>query len=514
MKKIITFLIAPFLLNLVACDKFLDKNPDSRVELDTAEKVQKFLVSAYPSVSPAVLTEFSSDNIDDIGANNRYTLPFIEEIVYWKDFHEYGNRDGLRSIWNDSYSSIYHANLALEAIGKLPDSPRASAAKGEALVARAYAHFVLVNLFGKHYNTTTSSTDLGVAYVDAPITEFRAQRPRNTVAEVYQRIEQDLTEGLALINDSYYSVPKFHFTKKAAQAFAARFYLYKENWVKAEEMATAVLGETIVPSVLRNWSAFQSLLPGDPHAKEFSRDDVEANILLTTIVTKANSYIDETSVARFTHGAALASRETFLDGNNLWGGDQSAYKDKPYVRYRPEISKYTFTKYPKYANSRSQVALFNSDEILLIRAEARILQSNYTGALSDLNLFTSRYLTVATAYTQSDINTAYDRIASSSYDTTTKLSYATQKKALHPAFTIPSGAENMIHYLLQCRRLLTLGEGLRWYDIRRYGIEVYRHQLDNEGNAYVKEVLTPTDNRRTLPLPVDVVAAGLEQNPR
>lgn len=160
------------------------------------------------------------------------------------------------------------------------------------------------------------------------------------------------------------------------------------------------------------------------------------------------------------------------------------------------------------------MALFNSDEILLIRAEARILQSNYTGALSDLNLFTSRYLTVATAYTQSDINTAYDRIASSSYDTTTKLSYATQKKALHPAFTIPSGAENMIHYLLQCRRLLTLGEGLRWYDIRRYGIEVYRHQLDNEGNAYVKEVLTPTDNRRTLPLPVDVVAAGLEQNPR
>ena len=80
MKKIITFLIAPFLLNLVACDKFLDKNPDSRVELDTAEKVQKFLVSAYPSVSPAVLTEFSSDNIDDIGANNRYTLPFIEGL--------------------------------------------------------------------------------------------------------------------------------------------------------------------------------------------------------------------------------------------------------------------------------------------------------------------------------------------------------------------------------------------------------------------------------------------------
>ena len=514
MKKIITFLIAPFLLNLVACNKFLDEKPDSRVELDSAEKVQKLLVNAYPSISPAVLTEFSSDNIDDIGANNRYTLPFIEEIVYWKDFHEYGYRDGLRSIWNDSYSSIYHANLALEALANLPASPRARAATGAALVARAYAHFVLVTLFGKHYNTTSSSTDLGVAYIDTPITEFRAQRPRNTVAEVYQRIEHDLSEGLALINDTYYNVPKFHFTKKAAQAFAARFYLYKEDWVRAEQMATAVLGETIVPSTLRNWGAFQSLLPSDPHAKEFSRDDIQANILLSTIVTKANSFIDETSVARFTHGAALASRETFLDRNNLWGGDQSAYRDKPYVRYRPEISKYTFTKYPKYANSRSQVALLNADEILLIRAEARILQNNITGALADLNLFTSRYLTVATSYTQSDINTAYDRITISNYDTATKLSHATQKKALHPSFTIPSGAENMIHYLLQCRRLLTLGEGLRWYDIRRYGIEVYRHQLDNEGNAYVQEVLSPTDNRRTLPLPSDVVAAGLEQNPR
>ena len=81
MKKIITFLIAPFLLNLVACDKFLDKNPDSRVELDTAEKVQKFLVSAYPSVSPAVLTEFSSDNIDDIGANNRYNFFYKRQSV-------------------------------------------------------------------------------------------------------------------------------------------------------------------------------------------------------------------------------------------------------------------------------------------------------------------------------------------------------------------------------------------------------------------------------------------------
>ena len=79
---------------------------------------------------------------------------------------------------------------------------------------------------------------------------------------------------------------------------------------------------------------------------------------------------------------------------------------------------------------------------------------------------------------------------------------------------IDNTQENLLHFLLQCRRLLTLGEGLRWYDIRRYGIEIHRHQLDNEGTAYVKSVLSKDDKRRTLPLPVDVVAAGMQQNDR
>ena len=48
------------LLSVVACDKYLDKDPDSRVTVDSADKVQKLLVSAYPTSTPAVVTEFSS----------------------------------------------------------------------------------------------------------------------------------------------------------------------------------------------------------------------------------------------------------------------------------------------------------------------------------------------------------------------------------------------------------------------------------------------------------------------
>ncbi|EGD35012.1 hypothetical protein HMPREF9071_0438 [Capnocytophaga sp. oral taxon 338 str. F0234] len=513
MKKNKIYFITLLLFSLVGCNKFLDKNPDNRVELDSADKIQKFLVSAYPNRTTALVTEFSSDNIDDIGEGNRRTLPFISELVYWdKNFHEYGARDGLRNIWSDNYSMIYHANVALEAIENLGENtPELRASKGEALVIRAYAHFILVNLFGKHYNTQTSNTDLGVPYLEESINEFKAERSRNTVADVYQRIERDLIQGLELINDSYYKVPKLHFNKRAAQAFAARFYLYYEKWDQAEAMATQALGGVETPTTLRNWGTFQALSSEDPHAKEYTRDDLDANIFLATVHTNATSYIDGTAVARFTHGAAISVRETFRAENNLW---QNNYKDKAFERYRTEISKYTYTKYPTYVNNRSQIVLFSTDETLLVRAEARILQKNYVGAISDLNLFTKGYLTAGTQFTQNEINTGYQHIEYSSYDTTTMLSHATQKKHLYPAFSIDSEQENLLHFLLQCRRLLTLGEGLRWYDIRRYGIEIYRHQLDNEGTAYVKAILSKDDKRRTLPLPVDVVAAGMQQNER
>ena len=134
-------LLALLLCCLVGCNKFLDKNPDSRVELDSADKIQKFLVSAYPNRTTAVVTEFSSDNIDDIGANNRRTIPFISELAYWeRDFHEYSARDGLRNLWSDNYSMIYHANVALEAIDRLGNTPDLQAARAEALLVRAYAH--------------------------------------------------------------------------------------------------------------------------------------------------------------------------------------------------------------------------------------------------------------------------------------------------------------------------------------------------------------------------------------
>ena len=48
-------------------------------------------------------------------------------------------------------------------------------------------------------------------------------------------------KGFPLISDSYYKQKAYHFNKAAAEAFAARFYLFYEQWDKAIEHATKAL---------------------------------------------------------------------------------------------------------------------------------------------------------------------------------------------------------------------------------------------------------------------------------
>ena len=59
-KDIKTFLLAgvvclSFAATLSSCESELDEVPDNRTEIDTPEKVQLLMVSAYPQATPAVM---------------------------------------------------------------------------------------------------------------------------------------------------------------------------------------------------------------------------------------------------------------------------------------------------------------------------------------------------------------------------------------------------------------------------------------------------------------------------
>lgn len=112
--------------------------------------------------------------------------------------------------------------------------------------------------------------------------------------------------------------------------------------------------------------------------------------------------------------------------------------------------------------------------------------------------------------TLDDLNAFYDQL---SYEPVIVNSPKERsvKKILNPeGFTVNAGTEeNLIQLILQLRRLEGLQEGLRWYDLKRYGIEFSHNRAGN-----TPEVLTKDDPRRAIQLPQDVIDAGMEANPR
>ena len=232
--KYISCYVAAFCAGLLstACNDFLDEVPDNRTVIDTPEAVSELLVSAYPDANCVFFTESMSDNVTDRGNTlDPYVQPdwnrANRQAFYWEDI-DMTYQDSPNYFWMASYQAIAAANHALEAIAELEaKGVDCSAQKGEALLCRAYNHFMLVNVFAQHYSPAFAATDMGVAYVTEPEKEVFGHYERVSVKETYDKIRKDLEEGLPLIsNKAYGDTPKYHFTREAAQAFACRFYLY------------------------------------------------------------------------------------------------------------------------------------------------------------------------------------------------------------------------------------------------------------------------------------------------
>ena len=149
MNKLNSLLIICALVSFSSCNDFLDEMPDNRITIDTESELKALMNSAYPQCSFVRVTELASDNADDLnGEANGYYDCFSEQCFYWKEVTESDNESPVM-IWQDYYAAIGAANQtlkSLEEMGGATDDTR-KAIMGEALLCRAYAHFMLVNIF-------------------------------------------------------------------------------------------------------------------------------------------------------------------------------------------------------------------------------------------------------------------------------------------------------------------------------------------------------------------------------
>lgn len=249
MKRILYFLFIICSLFLQSCNDFLDVKPKGYTIPELVGDYERLLNSQdiqtvldnYPIyITDDVLLcdegaggDMNGFEFRGISENERNLYTFQHGQVFTP-----GNNDG---IWEGAYSNIFVYNAVINNVMSAVDGTEIAKKhlKGEALVGRAFEYLNLVNFYAKHYDAKTAASDYGVPIVLSEEVGSTATYVRNTVAEVYKRIEDDLTEAVGLLKEQVSN--SYHPTKSIAYAFLSRVYLYKGEYKTALENANKAL---------------------------------------------------------------------------------------------------------------------------------------------------------------------------------------------------------------------------------------------------------------------------------
>lgn len=463
------------------CKKYLEQVPDNRTELDSPEKVAQLLTSAYPIADYITFCEAMSDNAGLRGAPGGN--PENEEPYLFRDFPSTGAGTP-NYYWSSCYAAIAAANQALEACKGQSANNAYAAYKGEALVARAYLHFMLAALFAKTYDPATATTDPGIPYVLEPEKTLYKQYERKTVAYVYEMIEKDLTEGISLLDDNAYKIPAFHFTNRAAHAFASRFYLFKRQYDKVIEHAGKALPAGNPAGSLRQWNTVYLPLTDNELFARYTNSTEKANFLLAGA---SSAWAREAFYYKYGLNSIIA-KGLFSKPNVT--GTTFVYiileSSNPEAKVLPKFKENFVETGPGIGYALIYIPLFSAEETLFNRAEANVMSGNFDAALSDLNAFVS---TRVRNYNATGDNLTPDKV-----------------KAFYKTTDLKTA---LISTILDFKRMEFVGEGFRWFDILRHRLPVTHRTKDG---AVI--TLTADDPRKVLQIPQFAQSNGITPNPR
>jgi hypothetical protein len=252
MKKIYIILTVVILgIALQSCAGFLDQKPtDSTLSIEaitTPADAQVALNGAFRAMSNfsyygrqfLLYADFKGGDMTppSLGLGNDALFTFIHNFNM-SNFGEY---------WSSMYYVILQSNNLLAAleedvvkIESENDQQAIDNIKGQALFVRALAHFDLVRIYGYPYLKDNGASP-GVAVV-TEVLNAKEQLARNSVAEVYAQVIQDLTQAAALLNKSKIELGANYY---AAKSLLARVYLYKGDWDNAYSNATEVINSGV-----------------------------------------------------------------------------------------------------------------------------------------------------------------------------------------------------------------------------------------------------------------------------
>jgi starch-binding outer membrane protein, SusD/RagB family len=230
--KIVLILLVT--LQFTNCEDYLELRPEATIPtlgMDYSKSENIFLPvsAAYANlrqfgahVFPYIgAFEIASDNADK-GSSPEDNPPMIEidNLTYES------NNVHLNSLWVSYFNIVSGANHAIhqmplfeEALPDSGDKLYARQSQGEAKTIRAYAYFNLARLFGR------------VPLIDTILSqEALAAASQASTGELYNFIEKDLREAIAVLPDFYSSEWAGRITRFTAMGIKAKVHLYQSDW--------------------------------------------------------------------------------------------------------------------------------------------------------------------------------------------------------------------------------------------------------------------------------------------
>lgn len=367
------FILLCFIVFTCSCgDSWLELKPQTSVETDKAIQSSQDAEYAINGIYNTMQSyEYYGARMVYYGDVTGEDAQAASNTKRCADYYlfQYNRDNAPTSLWKYPYKIMRLANNILAA----NPSHISNNIKGQALAIRALALFDVNRVYGYPYTKNNGQSLGGIIMLTPPLSTTKPTR--NTVAECYAQIVEDLTVAIPLLDNS--KTPG-KINRQAAKALLARVYLYMGNYTKALEYAETVITESNAIGY-RLWTNAEYITAWVGGLDT----EVLFKIINTTVDNEGNE-----SLGNLYHEKGYKDIIPSSDFKALLNEEASD------IRLKFISSKGYYTKYIGNSTDEDQrssdIPIIRLSEVYLIAAEAAVQTLDNDKAVSYLNAIVSR----------------------------------------------------------------------------------------------------------------------------
>ncbi len=383
-----------FLISLLSgCQSLLDKEPQNKISF---EETFQDIEAATVALSGAYLSLFEGSYLngfrmlypDIAGGNIKFSKAINTRLLDTYNLTADPDEGGMNLTYVQLYAILNNLNNLITKVPAITNGTERTRTRlvAEATALRAMVHFDLVQLYAQPYTYTADGSHPGIILNLKPIIVSESQRPRQTVAECYEAIIEDLNQSLVLFENSTAvwtsGSSKNYMNPSVVRALLARVYLNKGDWQRAYTFANTIITSNAF-SLYTNQNYVTSWTQ-----KNTSEAIFEVSVPTNYTGTSLGSYFDASANGVTGSYVQMAATRDLLD---LYSTTDVRNKSNFYTTLTIAGSPYSFSnKYSRGEASSTGIKVLRLSEMVLIRAEAAAHLNNFTQAYQDLNTIRQR----------------------------------------------------------------------------------------------------------------------------